>query len=83
LAAHSDWPSVTTLATTRNRSLLEAGTTADSALTGGYPLALLIGAGFVVTALITSFTVLRPTGAMTVEQLPPASVAELAESEAA
>jgi EmrB/QacA subfamily drug resistance transporter len=50
---------IATLATTRTRGLLEAGDSARAALTGGYHLAFLIGAGLVAAAIAVAATVLQ------------------------
>jgi fucose permease len=52
-----------TLATTRSDSLLEAGESTASALTEGYQLAFLIGAGLVAAGIAVAVTVLRPEAA--------------------
>jgi EmrB/QacA subfamily drug resistance transporter len=52
-----------TLATTRSDSLLEAGESTASALTEGYQLAFLIGAGLVAAGIALAVTVLRPEAA--------------------
>ena len=49
-----------TLSTTRTDTLLAAGEATTSALTGGYRLAFVIGAGLVVAAVGVALTVLRP-----------------------
>lgn len=49
-----------TLSTTRTDNLLAAGESAPSALTDGYHLAWIIGAGLVVAAIGIAVTVLRP-----------------------
>jgi sugar phosphate permease len=49
-----------TLATTRSDSLLEGGESTASALTEGYQLAFLIGAGLVAAGIALAVTVLRP-----------------------
>ena len=49
-----------TLATSRTDTLLASGESTASALTGGYQLAFLIGAGLVVAAIGVALTVLRP-----------------------
>jgi EmrB/QacA subfamily drug resistance transporter len=49
-----------TLATTRTDGLLASGESTASALTGGYRLAFVIGAGLVVAALGVALAVLRP-----------------------
>src|SRR5205823_4066019 len=49
-----------TLATTRTDHLLAGGSSTASALTGGYHLAFVIGAGLVGLAIVVALTVLRP-----------------------
>ena len=49
-----------TLSATRSESLIEDGDFPASALTGGYHLAFLIGAGLVVVAIAVAVTVLKP-----------------------
>jgi EmrB/QacA subfamily drug resistance transporter len=49
-----------TLSTTRTDTLLSAGEATASALTGGYHLAFIIGAGLVAAAVGIALTVLRP-----------------------
>jgi EmrB/QacA subfamily drug resistance transporter len=49
-----------TLATTRTEHLLAGGDSTASALTGGYHLAFLIGAGLVIAAIGVALTVLQP-----------------------
>jgi EmrB/QacA subfamily drug resistance transporter len=51
---------VTTFATERTDGLLADGESAASALTSGYHLAYLIGAGLVAVALVIAMTVMRP-----------------------
>jgi hypothetical protein len=72
-----------TLATTRTESLLAGGDSAASALTGGYHLAFLVGAGLVVAAIGVALAMLR-SGVAAEEQVetPPVR-AEAAASEAA
>jgi EmrB/QacA subfamily drug resistance transporter len=48
------------LATTRTESLLSGGESGAAALTGGYHLAFLIGAGLVVAAIAVAVGVVRP-----------------------
>jgi len=55
-----------TLATTRTENLLDSGTSAASALTDGYQLAFIVGAGLVLAGIAIAVTVLReqaPAGA--------------------
>jgi EmrB/QacA subfamily drug resistance transporter len=49
-----------TLSATRSNSLIHSGEARLSALTSGYHLAFLIGAGLVVAAFVTAITVLEP-----------------------
>ena len=49
-----------TLSATRSESLGEAGASTAAALTGGYQLAFLIGAGLVVIAVAVAVAVLKP-----------------------
>jgi EmrB/QacA subfamily drug resistance transporter len=49
-----------TLSATRSKSLAGEGETTASALTGGYHLAFLIGAGLVLVAMVVALIVLRP-----------------------
>ncbi len=58
-----------TLSTTHTANLLASGEPAASALTGGYRLAFLIGAGLVIAAIGVAVAVLRPETA-DVEVLP-------------
>ncbi len=51
-----------TMSTNRTSSLLAAGQSTASALTDGYKLAFLIGAGLVAVAIVVALTVLRPGG---------------------
>jgi len=50
-----------TLSTTRSDALLEQGESTAAALTEGYQLAFVIGAGLVVAAIAIAVTVLQPT----------------------
>src|SRR5215208_2297318 len=52
---------IATLSTTRTESLLAGGESQVSALTGGFHLAFLIGAGLVVAAIALTVGVLQPT----------------------
>jgi EmrB/QacA subfamily drug resistance transporter len=52
-----------TLATTRTQGLLDDGETTAAALTGGFHLAFLIGAGLVGAAIAVAAVVLRPQAA--------------------
>jgi EmrB/QacA subfamily drug resistance transporter len=49
-----------TLSSTRSDSLIGDGHSKASALTSGYHLAFLVGAGLVVAAIVTALTVLQP-----------------------
>ncbi len=49
-----------TLSATRSDSLIEGGEATASALTSGYHLAFLIGAGLVLAAIVVAVTVLQP-----------------------
>ena len=49
-----------TLSTTRSDALLEQGKSTAAALTEGYQLAFLVGAGLVVAAIAVALTVLQP-----------------------
>jgi EmrB/QacA subfamily drug resistance transporter len=60
---------VTTFATERTEGLLADGESAASALTSGYHLAYLIGAGLVAVALVIALTVIRPPSQGTTERL--------------
>jgi EmrB/QacA subfamily drug resistance transporter len=62
-----------TLSTTRTDSLIDAGESTPSALTGGYHLAFLIGAALVAAAVVVAVTVLKPAepaGAQVAEAAP-------------
>jgi EmrB/QacA subfamily drug resistance transporter len=72
-----------TLATTRTNNLLADGETTASALTGGYQVAFLIGAGLVVAAIGVALGVLRPAAAAVEENETELPAAEPAYSEAA
>jgi EmrB/QacA subfamily drug resistance transporter len=75
-----------TLATTRTENLLADGDATGAALTGGYHLAYLVGAGLVVAAIGVALTVLRPQQAPAGEQeelAPELTATEPAYSEAA
>ena len=56
-----------TLSTTRTDNLLDSGNSQASALTDGYQLAFLIGAGLVAAAIVVALTVLRPTSEVAAE----------------
>ena len=49
-----------TLSATRSNDLIDAGKSTASALTSGYHLAFVIGAGLVVAAIVVAVTVLQP-----------------------
>ncbi|WP_330248205.1 MULTISPECIES: MFS transporter [unclassified Streptomyces] len=51
---------LSTLAASRTDELLADGQSRAAALTGGYHLAFVIGAGFLVAAFVVAFAVLRP-----------------------
>jgi EmrB/QacA subfamily drug resistance transporter len=53
-----------TLSASHTRALIDGGTARPSALTSGYHLAFLIGAGLVVAAIVVAATVLRPERAV-------------------
>ena len=67
-----------TLSTTRSNNLLAGGYSTASALTSGYHLAFIIGAGALATAIGVALTVLRPA-----DSTEHAAVEELAREEAA
>jgi EmrB/QacA subfamily drug resistance transporter len=71
------------LAATRTEELASGGTSTASALTGGYHLAFLIGAGLVVAALVVALAVLGRIPVRGVEEEEGALVEDLAYSEAA
>jgi flagellar biosynthesis protein FliP len=48
------------LSATRSATLMKAGVSKVEALTKGYQLGFLIGAGFVVVALVVAILVIRP-----------------------
>ncbi|HZU39971.1 MAG TPA: DHA2 family efflux MFS transporter permease subunit [Solirubrobacteraceae bacterium] len=52
-----------TLSSTRTHHLLVAGASPGSALTRGFHLALVVGAGLLVAAILAAATILRPAGA--------------------
>jgi EmrB/QacA subfamily drug resistance transporter len=60
---------VTTFATERTEGLLADGESTASALTSGYHLAYLIGAGLVAVALVIALTVIRPPSQDTPQRL--------------
>jgi MFS family permease len=74
---------IATLSTTRTENLLAGGDSQAAALTGGFHLAFLIGAGLVVAAFGVAITVLRPAAAPEEEAEPEPESAELAYEEAA
>jgi hypothetical protein len=55
---------VATLAATRTSHLLAGGHSEAAALTGGYQLAFMVGAGLIVAALAVALTVLVPEPAL-------------------
>jgi len=57
-----------TLSTTRTDHLLSSGTSSHSALTSGYHLAFLIGAGLVIVAISLAVSMLQPPTAAEQEQ---------------
>jgi EmrB/QacA subfamily drug resistance transporter len=59
-----------TLSSTRTGNLLEHGRSTASALTSGYHLAFLIGAGLIVAAIAVALTLLRPVAAIGPEPVP-------------
>jgi EmrB/QacA subfamily drug resistance transporter len=72
-----------TLSATRTESLIAKGEPTATALTGGYQLAFLVGAGLVVVAIVVALTVLerQPEGGFDAEAEPAGS--ETADCEAA
>jgi EmrB/QacA subfamily drug resistance transporter len=72
-----------TLAATRTEGLAADGTSTSSALTSGYHLAFLIGAGLVVAALVVALAVLGRIPVRAAEQEEEVPVEEFAYSEAA
>jgi EmrB/QacA subfamily drug resistance transporter len=72
-----------TLSTTRTDTLLASGEPAASALTDGYQLAFLIGAGLVVAAIAVAVAGLRPETAVEEDAAAEVGEAEAAYSEAA
>ena len=66
-----------TLAATRTDELAAGGESSASALTGGYHLAFLVGAGLVVAAMVVALTVLGRTPARGAEQEEAAAPVEL------
>jgi EmrB/QacA subfamily drug resistance transporter len=56
-----------TLSSTRTDSLLSAGESQASALTGGYHLAFILGAVLVATAIAVALTLLKPAAAQVAE----------------
>jgi hypothetical protein len=61
-----------TLSAARSNDLIAAGKAASSALTSGYHLAFLIGAGLVLAAIVIAAAVLRPEGVAEAEAAPEA-----------
>jgi EmrB/QacA subfamily drug resistance transporter len=72
-----------TLAATRTDDLAADGASSASALTGGYHLAFLIGAGLVVAAMVVALTVLGRIPARGAEQEEDAAPVELSQGSAA
>ena len=72
-----------TLSATRSETLIEQGNSTAEALTEGYQLAFLIGAGLVVAAIAVAVTVLQPEPQAAEESEPEVAEAEPAYSEAA
>jgi MFS family permease len=72
-----------TLSTTRTSNLLAGGHSTASALTGGYHLAFVIGAGLAIAAIGIAVTVLRPAAAPEQEVEAEPAEAELAYEKAA
>ena len=80
---------IATLASSRTESLLDGGTGQSQALTDGFHLAFLVGAGLLVAAIGLALTVLEPLPAPALEEATaeapdaPEELAEAAYSEAA
>jgi EmrB/QacA subfamily drug resistance transporter len=77
---------IATLASSRTASLLSGGDAEAQALTGGFHLAFLVGAGLVVAAIGIALSVLEPLPAPALEEIAeeaPAEFAEVAYPEAA
>jgi EmrB/QacA subfamily drug resistance transporter len=77
---------IATLASSRTESLLSGGEAEAQALTGGFHLAFLVGAGLVTVAIAIALTVLEPLPAPALEEVGeeiPAEFGESAYSEAA
>jgi EmrB/QacA subfamily drug resistance transporter len=72
-----------TLSATRSESLIDGGQATASALTGGYHLAFLIGAGLIVVAIAVALTVLEPERKEEIQAEAEPPGAEPAEREAA
>ena len=72
-----------TLSATRSKHLLASGHSTVVALTGGYHLAFLIGAGLMVVALVIVVTVLRPTAMPAAHEHAESEQAQTALAEAA
>jgi EmrB/QacA subfamily drug resistance transporter len=72
-----------TLSTTRTGNLLAAGESTAQALTSGYRVAWVIGAGLIVAALAVAVAVLRPAAAGAQEQENEGAASEPAYSDAA
>src|SRR3954452_18676776 len=74
---------IATLSTTRTENLLAGGDSQASALTGGFHLAFLVGAGLVIAAFGVALTVLRPAAAREEEEAERERESALAYEEAA
>jgi EmrB/QacA subfamily drug resistance transporter len=72
-----------TLSTTRADGLLADGEGAGSALTSGYHLAFVVGAGLLLAAIAVAVTVLEPAAVLAEEEADVLPAAEAAYSEAA
>jgi hypothetical protein len=72
-----------TLSTTRTDDLLASGHATASALTSGYHLAFIVGAGFAVAAIGVAVAIRRPAAAAQEETEPAPESGELAYEEAA
>jgi hypothetical protein len=60
---------IATLASSRTESLLSGGEAEAQALTGGFHLAFLVGAGLVTAAIAIALTVLEPLPAPALEEV--------------
>jgi len=72
-----------TLSTTRTGNLVASGHSTASAVTSGYHLAFIIGAGLAIAAIGFALTVLRPAAVVEEEERAEPAEAELAYQEAA